>query len=137
MTKVTLDNVGSLIDATSAQTTINDNSAAIVTAVENTLSRDGTAPNQMTAALDMNSNRIVNLPAPISTLEPIRGADLTGGSVASINNLPTGGTVRQVLAKNSSTNFDVLWNNSGVPNGGTANQILKKNSGTDYDASWV
>src|SRR6267378_2499309 len=110
MTKVTLDNVGSLIDATSAQTTINDNSAAIVTAVENTLSRDGTAPNQMTAALDMNSNRIVNLPAPISTLEPIRGADLTGGSVASINNLPTGGTV---------------------------NQILKKNSGTDYDASWV
>lgn len=137
MTKVTLVGVGNIVDATTAETNINNNSAAIVTAVENTLSRDGTSPNQMGAALDMNSNRIINLPAPISSTEPVRVLDLTGGSAVTVNNLPTGGTTRQVLAKNSNTSFDVTWNNSGVPNGGTANQILKKNTGTDYDASWV
>lgn len=137
MTKVTLANVPNLIDATTAQTTINNNSAAIVTAVEKTLSRDGTSPNQMTAAFDMNSNRIVNLPAPIASTEPVRVADLAGGSAVTVNNLPVGGTTRQVLAKNSGTNYDVLWNNSGVPIGGTVNQVLKKNSSTDWDTSWA
>ena len=41
---------------------LNANFALIETALENTLSRDGTAPNTMSAALDMNSNRILNLP---------------------------------------------------------------------------
>lgn len=49
----------------------NDNFALIETAIENTLSRDGTAPNTMEANLDMNSNRIVNLPDPINGTEPI------------------------------------------------------------------
>ncbi len=33
----------------------------LVAAIENTLSRDGTSPNQMSADLDMNSNKILNL----------------------------------------------------------------------------
>lgn len=61
MSKITLNNVGSLLDATTAATTINNNSAAIVTAWDNTLSRDGTAPNQMEADLDMNSHDILNV----------------------------------------------------------------------------
>lgn len=44
-------------------------------AINNTLSRDGTGPNQMEAELDMNSNRILNLPEPISDLEPARRID--------------------------------------------------------------
>lgn len=110
MTKVTLDNVGSLIDATTAQTTINDNSAAIVTAVENTLSRDGTAPNQMGAPLDMNSQRIINLPAPLGNTEPVRLVDLedVDGTIT-INAIPAGGTTGQPLAKNTDDDYDAGW----------------------------
>jgi hypothetical protein len=44
-----------------AMTRINNNLAALETALENTLSRDGTAPNQMEADLDMNSNDLLNV----------------------------------------------------------------------------
>jgi hypothetical protein len=50
---------------------LNDNFAAIQTAMENTLSRDGTTPNQMAADLDMNSNQIINLPDPATSTEPL------------------------------------------------------------------
>lgn len=52
-------------------------------ALDNTLSRDGTAPNQMEAALDMNGNQILNLPAPSDPTDPVRLQDLAsygGGS---------------------------------------------------------
>ena len=42
-------------------TTFNANNTLIETALENTLSRDGTSPNTMSANLDMNSNKVVNL----------------------------------------------------------------------------
>lgn len=41
--------------------TINDNNAAIESAFENTLSRDGSTPNSMEADLDMNSNDLLNV----------------------------------------------------------------------------
>jgi hypothetical protein len=44
--------------------TINANNALLETALENTLSRDGTTPNTMSADLDMNSQQITNLPTP-------------------------------------------------------------------------
>lgn len=56
--------------------TLNANFAAIVTALENTLSRDGTSPNAMSADLDMDSNRILNLPAPTNAAEPARHGDI-------------------------------------------------------------
>ncbi len=70
MAKITLSdpvNMGS-----SAVTTITANNNAIETALENTLSRDGTSPNQMEATLDMNSNRIINLPEATTNTEPVR-----------------------------------------------------------------
>lgn len=113
MTKITLNNVGSLIDATTAQNTINANNAVIQTAFDNTLSRDGTAPNQMNNPLDMNSMQIVNLPNPATANSPLRLQDLTsfiGGGI--VTNIPSGGTTGQVLGKNSNTNFDTAWKNS-------------------------
>ncbi len=59
MAKLTLDPVGNLNSAGLA--TINSNSDKIETALENTLSRDGTAPNQMGADLDMNHNDVINV----------------------------------------------------------------------------
>lgn len=110
--KVTLADLSSLSNATTAITTLNSNSAAITTAMNNTLSRDGTSPNSMGANLDMNSNRIVNLPAPVALTEPARLQDiqnLEAGQVVTVNNLPAGGNQNQVLIKNSGTDFDVSW----------------------------
>src|SRR5882762_9272414 len=112
MAKLSLNDVGNLIDTTTAQTTINANNAATVTAVNNTLSLDGTAPNQMLVPFDMNSQQILNLPAPATLLSPLRLQDLNsfigGGSIASV---PTGGTTGQGLTKHSNANYDMQWSN--------------------------
>lgn len=110
--KLTLTSFGSLQQDSSATADLNANNAAIVTAVNNTLSRDGTAPNQMGANLDMNSNRILNLAEPENGSEPLRLQDaalLNGGGTLPVQAMPTGGTVGQALTKNSSTNYDASW----------------------------
>ncbi len=110
MSKIILNDVENFQNESSATATINNNSELIQAAIDNTLSRDGTAPNQMLASLDMNSKRILNLPNPASSTEPLRLQDLVdftgGGSIATI---PDGGTSGQVLGKLSSTDFDVDW----------------------------
>lgn len=112
MTKVTLAAVGSLIDATTAVTTINNNSVATVAAIENTLSRDGTSPNEMEATLDMNSNQIINLPEPATGSSPLRLTDASilngGGTIAT---LPAGGTTGQAVVKASNTDYDFTYGN--------------------------
>lgn len=141
MSKITLNAVGSLTNVTTAENNIDNNFAVIQTAIDNTLSRDGTAPNTMEDTLDMNSNQIINLPSPSSNFSPVRVIDLanlaTGGTI-NVSSLPVGGTTGQVLKKNSATNFDAGWETTHyLTAGGSAGQILTKNSGTDYDASWV
>lgn len=108
MSKVTLNNVGSLIDATTAASTINSNTATIETAFDNTISRDGSGPNQMHANLDLNSNNIINLPAATATGEPIT-YEVFNAAVIGKGNLPLGGTTNQVLKKNSATDYDTSW----------------------------
>lgn len=105
--KLTLNDVGNLQNESSVITTLAQNNRAIENAVENTLSRDGTSPNFMQDNLDMNSNRILNLPAPITDVEPIRVIDVDTLGVVSVNNLPVGGTTGQALVKTSNTDFAV------------------------------
>lgn len=62
MAKLTLADLANLNSPTSAVASINANNALVEAAVENTLSRDGTSPNSMSANLDMNSNHILNCP---------------------------------------------------------------------------
>ena len=60
-------------------TTIPQNQAEfekIQTAINDALSRKGDTPNGMEADFDMNSNRILNLPAPSALTEPLRLSDL-------------------------------------------------------------
>jgi len=71
MAKLTLSDLSSLANETSAINTINNNNSAIETALENTLSRDGTTPNVMNADFDMNSKRILNLPNATDLQEPV------------------------------------------------------------------
>lgn len=62
MAKLNLSGVSNLLgNPVSAQNTINGNNERIEQAFENTLSRDGTTPNQMEADLDLNNNDIINV----------------------------------------------------------------------------
>lgn len=81
MAKLTLNDVTSGYASTTA---VNANNALVEVALENTLSRDGTGPNQMEADLDMNSNRILNLPAPTSSNEPARLIDVQESAVTGL-----------------------------------------------------
>lgn len=58
MAKLTLNNITSGYASTAA---LNANNDAIEAALENTLSRDGTTPNSMSADLDMNGQSILNV----------------------------------------------------------------------------
>lgn len=61
MPKVVLVPVQNLLgNPNAAALAINQNFAAIAEAFENTLSRDGTEPNQMEADLDLNGNVLDN-----------------------------------------------------------------------------
>ena len=64
---------------------VNANNAATEAALEKTLSRDGTSPNAMEAVLDMNGQRILNLPAPGSGSDPARFSDIL--SVVSVTEI--------------------------------------------------
>lgn len=72
MAKLVLSDLVNLQNESSAVNTINNNSALIEAAIEDTLSRSGTSPNEMNANLDMNANRILNLPLPVADTEPVR-----------------------------------------------------------------
>lgn len=76
MSKLFLNDLENFQNESSAISTLKLNNDNTEAAMDKALFRDGTAPNQMEADFDMNSNRILNLPAPISPLEPVRKIDL-------------------------------------------------------------
>lgn len=131
MSKITLTSLADLVNQTTAVNTINSNNATIQTAWDNTLSRDGTTPNQMGATLDMNSNKIINLPLPTTSNEPIRLQDapsinpsigLTPASVVSLGVIkafsatgtPAGGTTGSGFTIGSTSNLGIFFG-SGLP----------------------
>ena len=70
--KFTYTPLVNLNNQSSAIANINNNMAAIQTAMEKTLSRDGTSPNAMQSSLDMNGNHILNLPTPTQSTDAVR-----------------------------------------------------------------
>lgn len=74
MAKLTLDTVPS---GYLTATKYNSNNDLIEAALENTLSRDGTTPNNMEAELDMDSHKITNLGAPEAANDAARWVDVT------------------------------------------------------------
>src|SRR5216684_4614416 len=101
MSKITLSNIADLTQSTTAQTTINSNSSTVQTAFDNTLSRDGTSPNTMGFALDMNSNQIYNLPVPSTTSSPARLIDVVSNPTITIPGTGTSGHVVPFLDGNN------------------------------------
>src|SRR6266436_9346516 len=72
MSKITLSQLSDLNNSATATFNINTNTTTVQTAFDDTLSRAGFQPNVMNSPLDMNNNRIINLPPPGSQTEPIR-----------------------------------------------------------------
>lgn len=97
MSKLTINDITSGYFSTAA---LNDAFTAIETAIENTVSRDGTTPNQMTADLDMNSNRIINLPEPVNSNDPARLQDVQNALAGGVANLITFTPVGNLTATN-------------------------------------
>src|SRR6266481_2282560 len=106
--KITLSNVASFQNDATAVSTINANNALITTAINNTLSRDGTSPNQLNNTLDANSNQIINLPNPATANSPLRLQDLNsfigGGTITTV---PVGGATGDVLVKTSNSDYAI------------------------------
>lgn len=125
MTKIVLSDLATLSD--SIITLVNNNNALIETAIDNTLSRDGTSPNTMGASLDMNSNIIFNL-----NLVPTTNAE-----AASKYYVDTGlDTLTQYvntlahLIVAPSNGFDILrMNTNSTINWGSSNVILTHSAG--------
>lgn len=87
MTKITsLTDLTNLSNEQTVVAAINSNNTAIENAMQNTLSRDGSSPNQMEADLDMNSNQILNLPDATTDQEPATYGQL----LDAIDNLEAG-----------------------------------------------
>jgi len=76
MPKLTLSDLASLTNQTSAIALINANNALTTTALENTLSRDGTATNTMSADIDLNSNDLLNVNSITATTAVIGGTNI-------------------------------------------------------------
>jgi hypothetical protein len=76
MSKLVLSDIANLQSETTAVQTLNANFEAISAAFEFVLSRNGATPNQMSAPLDMNSQRIINLPTPVDLNDAARLADI-------------------------------------------------------------
>jgi hypothetical protein len=74
MSKVVLQDIGS---GYNLQTVVNNNNDFIEEAFDNTLSRNGDAPNTMGASIDMGTNPIINLGSPVNSTSAARWIDVT------------------------------------------------------------
>lgn len=117
---ITLNPVADLTNTTTAQTTINTNSATITSALTDALSLTGQTPNQMHTSIDMNSNRILNVATAINAGDAVNLqalSTITGGG--KVSNIPPGGTTGQLLAKTSNADFALGYVNPSNVTGGT------------------
>lgn len=117
MAKLTLTDLTNLSNEQSVVSSINNNNASIETALENTLSRDGSTPNTMSADLDMDSNQILNLPAATVDTEPVRKAefDTAIDNIATQNlALSTEGIVVYIEDTGATTRTFVAADGSGI-----------------------
>jgi len=121
MAKLTLTDLTQLSsNETAAVTAINANNALIETAVENTLSRDGTTPNTATADYDMNSQQFLNLADPTiggNAVNKTYGDANYGGSAATA---AAASAAAALVSENAAaadlvlTNADVVSSNADV-----------------------
>jgi hypothetical protein len=125
MAKINLSPINNLQNESTATATINSNNTIIAAAVENSISRDGTQPNQMNSRLDMNSNAIINLPDATSDQEPITYSQFLSGLAATGGGEAVTGDYVLLEHNSSMTNDRVLsaGNGIGIIDGGPKGDV--------------
>ena len=108
---ITLASVGNLIDATTAQTTINNNFSTIQTALGNALSLNGQAPNQMAGNLDLNGNQLLNQGTTSYTVATLP-ASPTVGRIAVVTDGTSGLAWGATVTGGHTTSYLVWYNGS-------------------------
>lgn len=123
MAKLTLNDVTS---GYLAIPNINDNWNRIETALENTLSRDGTTPNTMGANLDMNSHRIINLATPLSNSDAARWIDIVNSVVLTGTAIPSqiGNTDKVITTNGTNISWRSVQDLLGFPGSISKGDIL-------------
>lgn len=113
----------------SAETTLNTALSAIEAAFDNTLSRDGTVPNSMSATLDLNSNRIINLGAPQSSTDAARFVDVTNAvSISTTLPAQTGNSGKYI----STDGTNLAWAYPPIRVGQTPEELAQSITPLDY-----
>lgn len=97
----TLTTIGSGFFGT---TQLNNNFDAINTAFDNTLSRDGSSPNSMSADIDMNNNDLLN----------VNEANFTTVTINGVNAIPTGLSIAPSAADVAITDTGAYYASSAV-----------------------
>src|SRR5258708_28582749 len=135
MAKVNVNSLADLNNSSTVISNINTNFTNVQTAINNTLSLDGTSPNQMNSLLDMNSNRIINLPTPTSLTEPARLQELNAQITSVTQTLPS---VFSVQLIKTATYIVVNGDNlSSILLGGNAFYPLVLNAPSGYSATFA
>lgn len=98
---ITLAPVSSFTNDSSAVATVNANSTLIQNAFQNVLDRNGSAPNAMNSALDMNSFNIINLPPPATLNSPARLIDVVTNPTITVPTTGTSGSTVPLLNGNN------------------------------------
>lgn len=99
--RATLSAVPSYLPGTTSASAINSNDGALNAAFDNTLSRDGSTPNEMNADLDMNGNDILNAKNVAATDITVGGISLATqitNTATSATNAATSATAAAVSA---------------------------------------
>jgi uncharacterized membrane protein len=117
MAKLTLNTIGSRYGSIDA---LNDNSDLVEAAFENTLSRDGTGPNNMESDLDMDSNNIINLADGVNNTDAVTVKQLNGalqgvatGNIVKLREIATA-TTGQTIFNLSGLTYTPASNNLSV-----------------------
>ena len=122
--------------------TYNANNTLLETALENTLSRDGTAPNTMSASLDLNSNKATNLADGTNDQDAVTVAQLNAASVVATTTAASAVTVADAggyyVATTAEAALQELWVTlASTGNGEGASLIGIEDSGTNFTATNV
>jgi hypothetical protein len=109
MPKLTHTDLTSLTsNETAAIASINANGAASEVAMEKTLSRDGTSPNSMSAAIDLNSNKLLNVTAGTSAADGVNYSQLT----AATGQVPGNSMLWETATADSDQGAGKVWGNA-------------------------
>ncbi len=134
MAKLTLNAIGSRYGSIDA---LNDNLDLIEAAFENTLSRDGTGPNNMESDLDMDSNSIINLADGVNNTDAVNLRQVNGliqgaydGNIVKLREIATA-TSGQTIFNLSGITYTPASNNLSVYIQGIKQRLTSAYTETD------